>query len=70
MWLWVRQGETTYGPATAQVTSIRWTMGDGPTVTCTGPGTPYRGNEGMPSLPTAGTATPAPVADSQASGSR
>jgi hypothetical protein len=46
MWLWARQGETTYGPATAtasagavtvtataQVTSIRWTMGDGATVT-------------------------------------
>jgi hypothetical protein len=67
MWLWVRQGETTYGPATAtasagavtvtataKVTSIRWTMGDGSTVTCTGPGTPYRGSEGMAVSPDCG----------------
>ncbi|MFC8425487.1 ATP/GTP-binding protein [Streptomyces sp. NPDC057236] len=52
MWLWGREGEITYGPATAtasagavtatataRVTSIRWTMGDGATITCTGPGT-------------------------------
>ncbi|MBQ0887777.1 ATP/GTP-binding protein [Streptomyces sp. RM72] len=67
MWLWVRQGETTYGPATAtasagavtvtataKVTSIRWTMGDGSTVTCTGPGTPYRGSESMADSPDCG----------------
>ncbi|MER6851597.1 ATP/GTP-binding protein [Streptomyces flaveolus] len=63
MWLGVHQGETTYGPATAtasagavtvtataQVTSIRWTMGDGTTVTCT----PYRGSEGMADSPDCG----------------
>ncbi|WP_225638387.1 ATP/GTP-binding protein [Streptomyces solaniscabiei] len=67
MWLWVRQGGTTYGPATAtasagavtvtataKVTSIRWTMGDGATVTCAGPGTPYRGSEGMADSPDCG----------------
>ncbi|WP_432164124.1 ATP/GTP-binding protein [Streptomyces tendae] len=67
MWLWVRQGETTYGPATAsasagavtvtataKVTSIRWTMGDGTTVTCAGPGTPYRGSERMVDSPDCG----------------
>lgn len=50
MWMWVRPGPTTYGPAsasaggmtvtaTARVTAVRWAMGDGTTVTCTGPGT-------------------------------
>ncbi|MFI8952601.1 hypothetical protein ACIGO6_39790 [Streptomyces sp. NPDC053750] len=33
--------------ATAAVTSIRWTMGDGTTVTCAGPGTPYQASVGM-----------------------
>ncbi len=67
LWLWVNQGETTYGPvtasasagavtvtATARVTSIRWTMGDGRTVTCVGPGTPYRGSERMVDSPDCG----------------
>jgi hypothetical protein len=67
MWLWVRQGENTYGPATAsasagavtvaataRVTSIRWIMGDGTTVTCAGPGTPYRGSERMVGSPDCG----------------
>ncbi|MGX4695542.1 ATP/GTP-binding protein [Streptomyces sp. JNUCC 63] len=67
MWLWVRQGTTTYGPAsatanagavsvtaTAHVTSIRWEMGDGTTVTCTGPGTPYHADAGMTDSPDCG----------------
>ncbi|MEV4046308.1 ATP/GTP-binding protein [Streptomyces sp. NPDC049744] len=67
MWLWVNQGEATYGPATAsasagavtvtataRVTSIRWTMGDGTTVTCAGPGTPYHGSERMVDSPDCG----------------
>ncbi|MGW6862123.1 ATP/GTP-binding protein [Streptomyces xanthophaeus] len=54
MWMWVQQGLTTFGPnaasataggvtvtATATVTSIAWAMGDGTTITCAGPGTPY-----------------------------
>ncbi|MFG3323970.1 ATP/GTP-binding protein [Streptomyces sp. NPDC048171] len=67
MWLWVNQGENTYGPATAtasagdvtvtataEVTSIRWTMGDGATVACAGPGTPYRGSQSMADSPDCG----------------
>ncbi|MFC8823583.1 ATP/GTP-binding protein [Streptomyces rochei] len=67
MWLWVNQGENTHGPATAttsagevtvtatdKVTSIRWTMGDGTTVTCAGPGTPYRGSQSMDDSPDCG----------------
>ncbi|MFD5787090.1 ATP/GTP-binding protein [Streptomyces sp. NPDC127037] len=54
MWMWVRRTPTAYGPqtatataggvtvsATAKVRSIRWDMGDGNTITCLGPGTPY-----------------------------
>ncbi|MER7780496.1 ATP/GTP-binding protein [Streptomyces sp. NPDC096191] len=67
MWLWGKQGENTYGPATAtasagdvtvtataKVTSIRWTMGDGTTVACAGPGTPYRGSRNMANSPDCG----------------
>lgn len=54
MWLWVRQGPTTYGPATATVTSMSWAMGDGSTVTCAGPGTPYQGSVGMADSPDGG----------------
>jgi hypothetical protein len=67
MWLWVDKGPTTYGPATAtasagavtvtataRVTSIRWDMGDGSTITCAGPGTPYRGSVGMADSPDCG----------------
>lgn len=67
MWLWVRQGETTYGPATAtataggvtvtataKVTSIRWDMGDGTIVRCAGPGTPYRASAGKADSPDCG----------------
>jgi hypothetical protein len=67
MWLWVRQSPTVYGPATAtasagamtvsataRVASIRWEMGDGTTVTCTGPGTPYQKSAGMSDSPDCG----------------
>ncbi|WP_220137329.1 ATP/GTP-binding protein [Streptomyces himalayensis] len=67
MWMWVNQGATTYGPntasasaggvtvtATAKVSKIVWQMGDGVTVTCTGPGTPYRGSDAMAESPTCG----------------
>ncbi|MFE7332367.1 ATP/GTP-binding protein [Streptomyces sp. NPDC057565] len=59
MWMWVEQGPTTFGPAfasaaaggvtvtaTAKVSSIQWDMGDGSTVTCTGPGTRYDASRG------------------------
>ncbi|MCX5009184.1 ATP/GTP-binding protein [Streptomyces sp. NBC_00638] len=67
MWMWVTQGTTTYGPntasasaggvtvtATAKVSKIVWTMGDGASVTCTGPGTPYTSSKGMAQSPTCG----------------
>jgi hypothetical protein len=67
MWMWVNQTPTSYGPqttsatagavtvtATARVSSITWNMGDGSTVTCNGPGTPYRASEGMAQSPTCG----------------
>jgi hypothetical protein len=40
--------------ATAKVTKIIWTMGDGTTVTCTGAGTPYQDSFGKRSSPTCG----------------
>ncbi|MGW1894176.1 ATP/GTP-binding protein [Streptomyces sp. NPDC002004] len=67
MWLWVRKSATTYGPnsasataggvtvtATAKVSSIAWDMGDGTTVTCTGPGTPYDASQGKNPSPDCG----------------
>ncbi|MGW4101893.1 ATP/GTP-binding protein [Streptomyces sp. NPDC004976] len=67
MWMWVNQSATTYGPntasasaggvtvtAVAKVSKIAWRMGDGSTVTCTGPGTPYSGSAGMAESPTCG----------------
>lgn len=55
VWMWaINPDPMTWGPntasagtspytvsATAQVTSVDWTMGDGASVTCTEPGTPY-----------------------------
>jgi hypothetical protein len=51
-WLWLRDSRWNPVPATASVpgvsvtatarpTRVTWTMGDGRTVVCTGPGTPY-----------------------------
>ncbi|MFC8428038.1 ATP/GTP-binding protein [Streptomyces sp. NPDC057253] len=67
MWMWVNQSATTYGPntasasaggitvtATAKVSKIEWKMGDGASVTCNGPGTPYTSSEGMAQSPTCG----------------
>jgi hypothetical protein len=67
VWMWVNQSATTYGPntasasaggvtvtATAKVSKIVWQMGDGSTVTCTGPGTPYKGSSDMVQSPTCG----------------
>ncbi|WP_405914585.1 ATP/GTP-binding protein [Streptomyces sp. NBC_00728] len=67
MWMWVSQSATTYGPntasasaggvtvtATAKVSKIVWSLGDGASVTCNGPGTPYTSSEGMAQSPTCG----------------
>ncbi|MFJ4649285.1 ATP/GTP-binding protein [Streptomyces bobili] len=67
MWMWVNQSATTYGPnsasasaggitvtAIAKVSKIVWSMGDGASVTCNGPGTPYTSSAGMAQSPTCG----------------
>lgn len=68
VWMWVdNQTEDTWGPitrsasqgpvsvsATATVSSVIWNMGDGTTVTCTGPGTPYADHFGKQESPTCG----------------
>lgn len=64
VWMWTRVSAATWGPssataavpgllvtATAKASKIVWRMGDGDSVTCTGPGTPYsaeRGNRKSP----------------------
>ncbi|GAA3017483.1 ATP/GTP-binding protein [Streptomyces fulvorobeus] len=67
MWMWATPSSTTFGPAsasataggvtvtaTAKVTSVRWAMGDGTTVTCRGPGTPYAKSRGKAMSPDCG----------------
>ncbi|MFB7032271.1 MULTISPECIES: ATP/GTP-binding protein [unclassified Streptomyces] len=67
MWMWATPSPRTFGPqaatataggvtvtATAKVSSVRWDMGDGTTVTCAGPGTPYRASYGKSPSPTCG----------------
>ncbi|GHH57645.1 ATP/GTP-binding protein [Streptomyces candidus] len=67
VWMWVEPSESTYGPttatataggvtvsATATVTSVAWSMGDGSTVTCAGPGTPYYPARGTSPSPDCG----------------
>ncbi len=64
MWMWVTPSPSTFGSATAsataggvtvtataKVTRVRWAMGDGTTVTCRGPGTPYRQSRGKAMSP-------------------
>ncbi|MFC7308963.1 ATP/GTP-binding protein [Streptomyces monticola] len=66
-WLWTPRSATTTGPnsatataggvsvtATARVTKIVWKTGDGTTVTCTGPGTPYKASYGKRESPNCG----------------
>lgn len=67
VWMWVSQSQTTWGPnsasasaggitvtATARVSRVVWSMGDGSSVTCTGPGTPYAASRGMAESPDCG----------------
>lgn len=67
MWMWVTPSATTYGPnsasasaggvtvtATAEVSKMVWEMGDGKTVTCTKPGTPYKKSYGKRESPDCG----------------
>ena len=67
-WMWAQQPDsTTWGPvtrtasaagytvtATATVTKVVWAMGDGETVVCRTPGTPYEDRYGMRSSPDCG----------------
>lgn len=79
MWMWATPSPTTFGPATAsataggvtvtataKVTSIRWSMGDGVTVTCKGSGTPYTASRGKSPSRTAATSTSDPRRESPA----
>lgn len=67
VWLWTSTGPTRWGPnsatasvpglsvtATARARKIVWQLGDGTTLTCTGPGTPYDVRSGRISSPTCG----------------
>lgn len=67
VWMWTARSAETYGPntatasaggitvtATAKVTKIGWKMGDGASVTCTKPGTPYKAAYGKRSSPDCG----------------
>lgn len=67
MWMWVNRTPTTYGPntasaglagvtvtATAKVSKIVWKLGDGESVTCNGPGTPYEASFSKQESPTCG----------------
>lgn len=67
VYLWTEKGAETYGPnsasasaggmtvtATAKVSKIVWTMGDGKTVTCTTAGTPYKAEYGKKPSPDCG----------------
>ncbi|WP_432049919.1 hypothetical protein [Verrucosispora sp. NA02020] len=68
IWLWNRVSPSTWGPvtrtaavpgrsvtATAQAQKIVWNMGDGNSVTCTKPGTPYQPSYGNKRSPDCGT---------------
>ncbi|MDH6115649.1 hypothetical protein P3T36_007266 [Kitasatospora sp. MAP12-15] len=67
VWMWATVSPTTWGPntatadaggdsvtATAHVTSMAWTMGDGHTVTCSSAGTPYNASYGGHASPDCG----------------
>jgi hypothetical protein len=67
VWLWVTKTENTWGPivrsasvpglsvtASAKVVAVNWSMGDGNTVRCEGPGTPYDRSKGTEPSPDCG----------------
>ncbi|HBF84934.1 MAG TPA: ATP/GTP-binding protein [Streptomyces sp.] len=67
VYMWTEKGPETYGPnvasasaggitvtATAKVSKIVWTMGDGKTITCTTAGTPYKAEYGKKPSPDCG----------------
>lgn len=67
VWMWTAVSPNTWGPIsasdseagltvviTARAESITWSMGDGRTVTCTSPGTPFTAGAGGKASPTCG----------------
>lgn len=67
VWFWVDKTENTWGPivrsasvpglsvtATAHVKAVNWSMGDGNTIRCEGPGTPYTQARGVKDSPDCG----------------
>ncbi|MFJ5811115.1 ATP/GTP-binding protein [Streptomyces sp. NPDC093093] len=67
VWIWSNPGPSRTGPtsasasagavtvtATARVRTIVWSMGDGATIPCAGPGTPYEPTFGKDPSPTCG----------------
>ncbi|MFJ5035640.1 ATP/GTP-binding protein [Streptomyces sp. NPDC088560] len=67
VWMAADTSQTTWGPnsasasaggvtvtATAKVSKVVWDMGDGASVTCTGPGTVYRKSFGLKASPDCG----------------
>ncbi|MDG4859295.1 ATP/GTP-binding protein [Streptomyces sp. T-3] len=67
VWMWSERGPTTTGPntasataggvtvtATAKVKRFSWAMGDGKTITCAKPGTPYKAAFGKKASPDCG----------------
>ncbi|MFE7037621.1 ATP/GTP-binding protein [Streptomyces sp. NPDC057621] len=76
VWMAVDESQTTWGPntasasagrvtvtATAKVARVVWAMGDGSSVTCTGPGTVYRTSYGLKASPDCGHVYTRPSAD-------
>lgn len=67
VWMWVRPGPQSTGPitrtvalpgtsvtATARLSRVEWSMGDGGGVTCTGPGTPWTASQAGQASPDCG----------------
>ncbi|RQX02829.1 ATP/GTP-binding protein [Micromonospora arida] len=81
IWLWNKVSPSTWGPitrtaavpgrsvtATATAQKIVWTMGDGSSVTCTTPGTPYQPSYGNKKSPDCGYSGYSQPSSTQAEG--
>lgn len=78
VWMAADQSQTTWGPnaasasaggvtvtATAKVSKVVWDLGDGTTVTCTGPGTVYKKSYGLKESPDCGHVYTQPSSEQQ-----
>ncbi|MFD3651719.1 hypothetical protein ACFWVT_31655 [Streptomyces cyaneofuscatus] len=61
--LGIRDGWRRHGHREAKVSTVRWAMGDGTTVTCHGPGTPYTPEQGKSMSPDCGHLYQRPASD-------